>query len=225
MAYFGLKQVEEIRGRDGRVLLGITGGIASGKSMVAGMLHELGAATIDFDVLSRVVVEPGKEAWKEIVAFFGAQVLREDRTLDRKKISEIVFRDPEKRKKLEGFIHPRIYEEFAARIGQLTRKDPQAIIQAVVPLLIEANLQHLFHKVLVVSVSEETQIKRLMERDGISREMARNILSAQLPLGEKKAYADYLVDNSGSIAETKRQVLEVWEEIKKFQGTREDSGR
>ena len=220
MAYFGLKQVEEIRGRDGRVLLGITGGIASGKSTVAGMLQELGAATIDFDVLSRVVVEPGKEAWKEIVAFFGKQVLREDRTLDRKKISEIVFSNPEKRKKLEGFIHPRIYEEFAARIGQLTRKDPQAIIQAVVPLLIEANLQHLFHKILVVSVSEEAQIKRLMERDGISREMARNILSAQLPLAEKNTYADYLVDNSGSVEATRKQVLSVWEKIKEYQQER-----
>jgi dephospho-CoA kinase len=219
MAYFGLKQVEELRGRDGRVLLGVTGGIASGKTTVARMFQELGAETIDFDVLSRVVVEPGKEAWKEIVAFFGEQVLQEDRTLDRKKVSEIVFRDPEKRKKLEGFIHPRIYAEFSARVAELTGKGPAAVIQVVIPLLIEANLQHLFHKILVVYVSEETQIRRLMERDGISREAARNILAAQLPIGEKKAYADYLVDNSGSFAETKKQVLGIWEQIREFQKT------
>ena len=221
MAYFGLRQVEEIRGQDGRVLLGVTGGIASGKSTVARMLEELGAPIIDFDVLSRVVVEPGKEAWKDIVAFFGEQVLQEDRTLDRKKISEIVFQDPEKRKKLEGYIHPRIYEEFTNRVKELTQKDPQVIIQVVVPLLIEANLQHLFHKILVVYVPEETQIQRLMERDRISRETAQSILSAQLSIEEKKAYADYLVDNSGSVEETKKQVLAVWEKIKKFQKERE----
>jgi len=225
MAYFGLKQVEEIRGRDGRVLLGVTGGIASGKSTVARMLQELGAAVIDFDVLSRVAVEPGKEAWKDIVAFFGEQVLQEDKTLDRKKLSAIVFRDPEKRKKLEGFIHPRIYAEFAARVRELTQKDPRAVIQAVVPLLIEANLQPLFHKILVVSVPEEAQIRRLMERDGISQETARSILAAQLPLAEKEGYADYLVDNSGSIEETKRQVLAVWEKVKEFRKSRNDSAQ
>ena len=221
MAYFGLRQVEELRGKDGRVLLGVTGGIASGKSTVSRMLQELGAALIDFDVLSRVVVEPGKGAWKDIVAFFSEQVLQEDRTLDRKKISEIVFQDPEKRKKLEGVIHPRIYEEFANRVKELAQRDPKVIIQVVVPLLIEANLQHLFHKILVVYVPEETQIQRLMERDRISREMAKNILSAQLSIEEKKTYADYLVDNSGSVGETKKQVLAVWAKIKKFQKARE----
>jgi dephospho-CoA kinase len=220
MSYFGLRQVEEIRGRDGRVLLGVTGGIASGKSTVARMLQELGAETIDFDVLSRVVVEPEKEAWKEIVAFFGEQVLQEGRTLDRKKISEIVFGDPEKRKKLEGFIHPRIYAEFSARVRELTRKDPRAIIQVAVPLLIEANLQSLFHKILVVYVPEEIQIRRLMERDRISREKAESILSAQLSIEEKKSYADYLVDNSGSIEETKKQILGVWGRIREFQKAR-----
>jgi len=184
-------------------------------------LQELGAPIIDFDVLSRVVVEPGKDAWKDIVAFFGEQVLQEDRTLNRKKISEIVFQDAEKRKKLEGHIHPRIYEEFINRVKELAKKDPQVIIQVVVPLLIESNLQNLFHKILVVYVPEETQIRRLMERDRISRETAQSILSAQLSIGEKKAYADHLVDNSGSVEETKKQVLAVWEKIKKFQKERE----
>jgi dephospho-CoA kinase len=220
MAYFGLRQVEELRGKDGRVLLGVTGGIASGKSTVSRMLQELGAALIDFDVLSRVVVEPGKGAWKDIVAFFSEQVLQEDRTLDRKRISEIVFQDPEKRKKLEGVIHPRIYEEFANRVKELAQRDPKVIIQVVVPLLIEANLQHLFHKILVVYVPEETQIQRLMERDRISREIAKNILSAQLSIEEKKTYADYLVDNSGSVEATKKQVLSVWDKIKEYQKER-----
>jgi dephospho-CoA kinase len=152
-----------------------------------------------------------------VVAFFGEQVLNEDRTLDRKKISEIVFRKAEKRKKLEGFIHPRIYKEFTKRVKEIAQQGPQAIIQIVVPLLIETNLQHLFHKILVVYAPEEVQIQRLMKRDRITREMALKILSAQMSIEEKKAYADYCLDNSGTIEETKKQVLRVWEEIKEYQ--------
>jgi dephospho-CoA kinase len=217
MAYFGLKQVEEIRGKDGRVLLGVTGGIASGKTTVARMLQELGAEVIDFDVLSRVVVEPEKNAWKDIVSYFGEQVLQEDRTLDRKKISEIVFQDSEKRKKLEGYIHPRIYQEFTNRVRELTQRNPKVIVEVVIPLLIEANLQHLFHKIMVVYVPEETQIQRLMERDRIPRETAKSILSAQFSIEEKRSYADYLVDNSGSVEATKKQVLSIWEKVREYQ--------
>jgi len=216
MSYSGMKQLEEIRGKDNRILLGVTGGIASGKTAVARMLEELGAPIIDFDVLSRVVVEPGKPAWKEIVAYFGEQVLQGDKALDRKKLSEIVFRDFEKRKKLEGFIHPRIFDEFIRLVKEYAAKDPNVIIQAAVPLLYEVNLQYLFHKVLLVYTPEEIQIERLMKRDGISREMAVNILSSQLPLEEKRSYADFIVDNSGSLEETKKQVQEIWEKLKKF---------
>ena len=220
MAYGGMKQVEEIRGNDDHLLLGVTGGIASGKSTVARMLEELGAPIIDFDALSRMVVEPEKSAWQEIVAYFGEQVLLEDKTLDRKKLSEIVFRDPEKRKKLEGFTHPRIYEDFCRLVKEYTQKDPDVIIQVVIPLLIEANLQYLFHKLLLVYIPKELQIKRLLERDSISREMAQSILAAQLPIEEKRAYADFIVDNSGSLEETKTQVGEVWQKLKKFQEER-----
>ena len=215
-----MNQVEEIGGKDNRLLVGVTGGIASGKSTVARMLEELGAPVIDFDALSRSVVEPGKPAWKDIVAYFGEQVLLEDKTLDRKKISEIVFRDPEKRKRLEGFTHPRIYEDFRRLVKEYTQEDPDVIIQVVVPLLIEANLQYLFHKLLLVYIPQEKQIERLMDRDKISREMAQNILTAQLPIDEKKGYADFIVDNSGSLEETKRQVGEVWQKLKKFQEER-----
>jgi dephospho-CoA kinase len=208
---------DEIRGKDRRVLLGVTGGIASGKTVVSRMLEELGARTIDFDLLSRVVVEPGKPAWKEVVAYFGEQVLLEDKTLDRKKLSEIVFRDPEKRKKLEGFLHPRIYEEFSRRVQEYAAEDPDVIIQVAVPLLIEVNLQYLFHKILLVYVPVEMQIERLMERDRISREMAVKMLSSQLPIEEKRSYADFIVDNSGSLEKTKTQVQEIWEKLKRFQ--------
>jgi dephospho-CoA kinase len=217
LAYGRIKQLEEIRGKDDRLLLGVTGGIASGKTTVARMLEEKGAPIIDFDNLSRVVVEPGQPAWKEIVAYFGEQVLLADRTLDRKKVSEIVFRDPEKRKKLESITHPRIYEEFSRLVKEHSNKGPEAIIQVMVPLLIEANLQYLFHQVLLVYIPGEKQIARLMERDKISREMAQNILAAQLPIDEKKAYADFIIDNSGPLEETKKQAEDLWEKLKEIQ--------
>jgi dephospho-CoA kinase len=220
MAYGGMKQLEELRGNDRRILLGVTGGIASGKSTVARMLEELGAPIIDFDLLSRVVVEPEKPAWQEIVSYFGEQVLLPDKTLDRKKLSDIVFRDPEKRKKLEGFTHPRIHQEFVRLVKEYTARDPEVIIQAVIPLLIEASLQYLFHKLLLVYIPQEKQIQRLMERDKTSRETAQSILAAQLPIDEKRAYADFIIDNSGSLEETQKQVKEVWLKLKAFQKAR-----
>jgi dephospho-CoA kinase len=220
MAYGGMKQLEELRGNDRRILLGVTGGIASGKSTVARMLEELGAPIIDFDLLSRVVVEPEKPAWQEIVSYFGEQVLLPDKTLDRKKLSDIVFRDPEKRKKLEGFTHPRIHQEFVRLVKEYTARDPEVIIQAVIPLLIEASLQYLFHKLLLVYIPQEKQIQRLMERDKTSRETAQSILAAQLPIDEKRAYADFIIDNSGSLEETQKQVKEVWQKLKAFQKAR-----
>jgi dephospho-CoA kinase len=202
--------------RDNCVLLGVTGGIASGKSTVARMLEEMGAPLIDFDVLSRIVVEPGKPAWKEIVTYFGEQILREDQTLNRKVLSEIVFRDRRKRRKLESFTHPRIHEEFVRRIKRMTKEDPAAVIQVVVPLLIEANLRSLFDKLLLVYIPEEMQIRRLMEREPISRETAIRVLRSQLPIEEKRKYADYIVDNSGPLEKTRRQVEEVWIQLKKL---------
>jgi len=216
-AYSDEERIQKLRGNDSRLLLGVTGGIASGKSTVATMLEELGAPIIDFDVLSRTVVEPGKQAYKEILSYFGEQVLLDDRTLDRKKLSEIVFRDMEKRKKLESFIHPRIGEESNNLVDQYARENPEAIIQVVIPLLIEVNMQPIFHKVLMVYIPEEEQIKRLIERDNMPREMAQNILKSQLPIEEKKGYADFVIDNSGSVEETRRQVEELMEKLKAIQ--------
>jgi dephospho-CoA kinase len=223
MSYGGLAQLEKIRGKDNRLLLGVTGGIASGKTTVARMLEELGAPIIDFDVLARQVVEPGKPAWKEIVEYFGKQVLQEDDTLDRKKLSSIIFRDLEKRKKLESFTHPRINEEFVRQVNKIAKKFPEAIIQVVIPLLIELNLQYRFHKVLLVYLPEALQIKRLVERDGISEAEAANMMKAQLPIDEKVDYTDYVIHNEGSLEDTKRQVEELFEKLKKLQKERAKS--
>lgn len=202
------------------MVIAVTGGIASGKSAVARMLESLGAPMIDTDVIARQVVEPEKPAWKEIVAYFGDNVLEENGRLDRKKLSDIVFRDPVKRKKLESFTHPAIMEELAGQVNEIAMKDPEAIIQAVVPLLIEINQQHHFHKVLVVHVPKEIQIERLVKRDGIGREEAASILRAQMPIDDKLAHADFVIHNENSLEETGRQVKALWEKLNEIQQAR-----
>jgi dephospho-CoA kinase len=224
MSYSGLGQLEAVRGTDGRLLVGVTGGIASGKTTVANMLEELGAPIVDFDVLARQVVEPGQPALEEIVDYFGKQVLQEDGTLDRKKLSDIVFKDMEKRKKLESFTHPRIRSEFVKQVNEIAGQRPNAIIQVVIPLLIELNLQYLFHKLLVVHIPYEDQVERLAKRDGISTEQAATILKAQLPIDEKVGYADFVIRNDGAEEETRKQVQELWEKLKEIQKGLSESG-
>jgi len=219
-AYGGLEQLQALRGEDNRLLLGVTGGIATGKTTVANMLRELGAPIIDFDLIARQVVEPGKPAYEQIVAFFGKQILQEDGTIDRKKLSDIVFRDMEKRKKLESFTHPQIGVEFLRQIGEITIADPNAIIQVVIPLLIEINMQYMFHKLLLVYTSREMQIQRLVVRDGISEEEAGRILLAQLPIDEKVPFADFVIRNEKGLDETRKQVEDLWKELKRIQGER-----
>jgi len=217
---------KEIRGedKDNRLLLGVTGGIASGKSTVSAMLEELGSPIVDFDQLAREVVEPGEPAYDRTVDYFGGQVVAEDGTLDRKALSDIVFKDMEKRKKLESFTHPAIFERFAERVNGIAGRDPNAVIQVAVPLLLELNLQYMFHKILVVHIPAEEQVRRLAERDGISSEEAENILKAQLPIDEKTGYADFVIDNRGTLEETRRQVETLWKGIQDLQREGEETG-
>ena len=195
------------------LLLGVTGGIASGKTTAANLLKEKGALIIDFDVLARKVVEPGKPAFEEIIEYFGKDVLQDNGQLDRKKISDIVFQDTEKRKRLEGYIHPRIMETFVQQVVDLSKGSQGRIIQAVVPLLIENSMQELFHKILLVYIPREKQIDRLMVRDSISKKSAKDILNAQMPIDEKREYADYIIHNDGDLDSTKKQVDVLWNEL------------
>ena len=201
---------------DNHLVLGVTGGIASGKTTVSAILEELGAPLIDFDVLARQVVEPGKPALKSIVDSFGKEVLQADGTLDRKKLGGIVFNDPEKRKKLESFTHTAIFEKYLNQVNAIAAGNPGAVIQVAVPLLIELNLQSMFDRVLVVYVSPDRQVERLAERDGIRRDDAANILKSQLPIDEKVGQADYVIDNGGTLEKTRRQVEELWEKLQKI---------
>ncbi len=177
-------------------VLGVTGGIASGKSTVSAMLVERGAPLIDFDVLARLVVEPGRPALKAIVAHFGKEVLHGNGTLDREKMSDLVFNNPDQRRKLEAFTHAPIYAEYGRQVKRLAIEHPGAIIQAGVPLLMEMNLQTLFTKVLLVYAGPAQQVARLKARDGISNTTALKILASQLPIDEKVSRADYVIDNT-----------------------------
>lgn len=206
--------------RINRLLLGVTGSIGTGKSTVATMLERLGAPIIDFDVLSRIVVEPEKPAYRDIVSFFGNQVVGEDGSLDRKALRDIVFKDTKKRKKLERFTHPRIGEEFAIRVEELSKGKTNTIIQVVIPLLIEARMQSDFDHLLMVYAPEDVQLRRLMARDGIDEDLAMRIIRSQMPVDEKKGYCDLVIDNSGTLEKTRRQVEDLWHTLIGIQKTR-----
>ena len=210
----------EIREKSDILLLGVTGGIASGKTTVANMLKDLGAPIIDYDEISRELVYPGQPALREIVEYFGNQVLLDDGRLDRNKLAAIVFKDIDKRKKLESFIHPRIGKVAVGKIHEIRQKNSHAIIQIVVPLLIEVNLQHQYHKVLLVYIPKAMQVERLIKRDGITREEAAARLKAQLPIDEKVGYADFVIHNDKTLEDTKKQVEDLWEELREIQRQR-----
>ncbi len=212
VAYTTLEErIGKVRGAvpEGMVA-GLTGVIASGKSTVSTKLAQLGAKLIDFDLIARQVVEPGTPGYNDVIKYFGTQVCQEDGTLDRKKISDIVFKDMEKRKKLEDFTHPRIYEEFFRQLAEFGKEDPAAIVIVDIPLLVELNLMYLFEKIIVVSVSPETQKKRLMARDDIDEEEASRIIASQLPVKEKKGFADWVIENDGLKEDTLDQVERLW---------------
>lgn len=195
--------------KDG-LLIGVTGGIAVGKTAVSRMLEEMGAPAIDFDVLSRQVVEPGKPAFKEITDWFGKEAVAPDGTLDRAKISQIVFRDAAQRRKLESIIHPAAFQEFVRQVELISGRNPRTVVQAVVPLLYEVNMQPIFDKIVVVCVSRETQLERLMKRDGIGNDAASARLKAQMPIEEKKKLGDYIINNESSLENTMQQVRDLW---------------
>ncbi len=183
-------------------LVGLTGGIASGKSTVAELFAALGAGIIDTDLIARELVVPGSEALAAIVARFGREVLTPEGTLDRRRLREIVFADPARRRELEAILHPAIRETALARAAE---SDAPYVV-FVVPLLFETGFDRLVDRSLVVDCPEPVQIERLVARDGISAEKARAMLDAQLPRSERLAAADDVIDNSGDLAATRARV-------------------
>ncbi len=193
-------------------LVGLTGGIASGKSTVAQILKELGAAIVNADELSREVVQPEQPAWQEIVAEFGPAILRDDKSLDRQKLRKIVFADPQARKKLEAIVHPRVRRLAERRFDELSAAG-QAVIVYEVPLLFEAQIHHWLRPVILVACDPLTQKKRVQDRDRLTKLEAQRHVDAQMSLEEKRKLADFIVDNNGSLTELRQQVEAVFKKI------------
>ena len=194
-------------------LVGLTGGIASGKSTVAKILQSLGAAIVNADDLAREVVEPGHEAWKEIVAAFGADILQSDQTLDRQKLRTLIFNQPEARKRLESIIHPRVRALAEERIRQYAAAGYPVVIYEV-PLLFEGNLQEWLRPVILVACDVETQTARLQNRDHLTAADAEKHIAAQMSLKDKRRLADYVIENNGSLEDLERQTRQILEELK-----------
>ncbi|WP_044893434.1 dephospho-CoA kinase [Bacillus alveayuensis] len=190
------------------LIVGLTGGIASGKSTVANMMREFQIPIIDADQIARDVVAIGMPAYEQIVETFGEDILNEDKTINRKKLGSIVFHHEPKRVQLNKIVHPVVRQEMKRQQKEYVEKG-EPIVVLDLPLLFESNLVHMVDKVIVVYVDESTQLKRLMKRNGLSREEALARIHAQMPLYEKVKKADAVIDNNGTIVETKDQLIHI----------------
>ncbi|MDF2902924.1 MAG: coaE [Bacillus sp. (in: firmicutes)] len=190
------------------LIIGLTGGIASGKSTVTRMLQEQNIPVIDADVEAHLVVEKGEKAYYDIVSYFGKDILMEDGSIDRIKLGSIIFPDKEKRTVLNNIVHP------AVRGRMIQKKDQYLalghnIVVLDIPLLFESKLTYMVDKVVVVYVDEQTQLDRLMARNGFTKEEAMSRISSQLPLNEKRKWADAVIDNNGTPEETEKQLKDI----------------
>ena len=193
--------------------VGLTGCIACGKSTVARMLAAKGAVLIDFDELAHAVIEPEGPVWREIVRHFGEGILLTDGRIDRRKLGALVFADAVKREILNALVHPAVFKVWRKRLKEIGSEADDAIVISDIPLLIEAGLQSRVDLILLVYLSPEEQIRRLMARDGFDREEALRRIASQMPIDQKVSQADLVIDNGGSPEQTGREVDLVWEEL------------
>jgi dephospho-CoA kinase len=194
------------------LLVGLTGGIGSGKSTVARLLEERGAVVFDADVLARAAVEPGTPGHEAVVARFGANVLGPGGAVDREALASIVFADPAARRDLEGIVHPEVRRLFAE--GCEVHRDTDRVVVLSAPLLVETGMHTAFEVLVVVSAPPETQVERLLRERGMSEDEARARIAAQAPLEDKAAVADVIVDNDGPIEELEQQVDRLWADLR-----------
>lgn len=198
------------------LLAGLTGGMGSGKTTVGKLFKALGAYVLDADEICRSLVEPGKPAWREIVGLLGDGILRDDQTLDRRKIADIVFNDQEKKKSLEAILHPRVMEEEQTIYKNILKGDPGALVIIDAALLIESGNYRQVDKVIVVACDKETQLHRIMAKNTFSREDAQRRLHQQMPLEEKIKFADYVLHNNSGLSELKEKVEVLFHQLKQL---------
>lgn len=196
-------------------LIGLTGGIASGKSVVGERLAQLGAVHIDADVLAREIVDPGTPGLAAIAAEFGPDVLQPDGSLDRAALGSVIFQDAERRERLNAITHPEVWRRTRELIAEAERRDPEAVVVYDVPLLAEAKTERrlAFDLVVVVHADTETRIRRMVELRGMKREEALHRLNSQASDTERLAIADVVIDSNGTLADTLAQADRLWERV------------
>ena len=193
--------------------VGLTGSIAVGKSVVVSMLEEFGCVTFDADRIAHSVMEPGRPAYEDVVREFGTGVIAADGAIDRAKLGAIVFADAARRQRLNEIVHPRVIEAQNRLLAEAEATDPTGIAIVDAALMIESGGYKRFDKLIVVFCDRETQVARLMKRNRISREDAELRIAAQMSSEEKRKYADYEIDTSGTLAETRSRVQEVYSQL------------
>lgn len=196
------------------LVVGLTGGIASGKSLVAKVFQDLGAHIIDADKIVHELLEPGQQAWEEVVKYFGPEIVFPDKTIDRRKLGAIVFNDAEKRAWLNQCLHPKVFAVYTARVKHLSARELDAIIVLDAALLIETGYHKKMDRIVVVYADQEQQMERLTSRDRFSREQALVRIRSQMPLSEKRKQADYVIENTGTREETEQQAREIFQKLK-----------
>jgi len=197
------------------LIVGLTGGVASGKTTVSRVLKEEGAYIIDADQIARELVRPRTPGWKKLIGAFGTDILREDGFIHRKKLADKVFRNLRQRKVLNQILHPRIGKEMERRVREIGQRDPEAVVVIDAPLLVELGEHRRMDKVIVVTSTQTQQIERLRKRDGVSSKEALRIFSSQMPVEDKVKVADFVIRNEGSLQETKKKAKEIFRELRK----------
>jgi dephospho-CoA kinase len=190
------------------VVIGLTGGIASGKSTVSNMIRKQGIRVIDADQIAREVVEVGKPAYQQIVDTFGDEILHDDQTINREKLGTLIFADQKKREQLNHIVHPAVRKEMLTQTQEEKEQHAKLVVLDI-PLLFESKLTYMVDKTILVYVDEEKQLKSLMERNDLSEDDAKIRIRSQLPLKEKIKLSDEIINNNGSIEETEAQLHEL----------------
>jgi dephospho-CoA kinase len=201
--------------------VGLTGSIAVGNSSVLAVFREMGCATLDADKIAHSVMEPDREAYSDVVREFGEEILAADRTIDRAKLGAVIFADAERRKRLNEIVHPRVIAEQNRLLAEIEEQSPDSIAIIDAALMIESGGYKRLDKLIVVFCDARSQLERLMRRNNLSREGAELRIRAQMSSDEKRKYADYEIDTSGTFEETRKRVIEVYEELRRLQRLRE----
>ncbi|MDD4362832.1 MAG: dephospho-CoA kinase [Atribacterota bacterium] len=199
------------------LVVGLTGGIVTGKSTVAKIFQQLGAIIIDADLIARQMVLPGRKSWKMIIKNFGKEILNENNEIDRKKMADIVFSDNRKLKLLNSITHPEIINNIKKKIKEIKNNSENERICIIdIPLLFETKTDNIMDKIIVVYLDREQQLTRLKTRNGLNNDEAIKRIESQMPMQDKIKLADYVIDNSKSIENTKEQVIKLWKELNTF---------